>query len=79
MDIREDTSPLTPKKKPATGVQDFTAQVIVLNHPGQVSRIVSSLGIATPLTRLVLTLFSPRSNTVLVLLSNVFSSSGPED
>merc|ERR1719435_250477 len=25
------------KNKPATGVQDFTAQVIVLNHPGQVS------------------------------------------
>merc|ERR1712179_442483 len=23
--------------KPASGVQDFTAQVIVLNHPGQVS------------------------------------------
>ena len=30
-------SPLTPKNKPASGVQDFTAQVIVLNHPGQVS------------------------------------------
>merc|ERR1711934_1070577 len=25
------------KNKPASGVQDFTAQVIVLNHPGQVS------------------------------------------
>merc|ERR1719515_68720 len=25
------------KNKPATGVSDFTAQVIVLNHPGQVS------------------------------------------
>merc|ERR1712213_276557 len=25
------------KNKPAVGVQDFTAQVIVLNHPGQVS------------------------------------------
>merc|ERR1711872_1090967 len=25
------------KSKPASGVQDFTAQVIVLNHPGQVS------------------------------------------
>merc|ERR1712184_31847 len=25
------------KNKPATGVADFTAQVIVLNHPGQVS------------------------------------------
>merc|ERR1719153_1116586 len=25
------------KNKPAAGVQDFTAQVIVLNHPGQVS------------------------------------------
>ena len=25
------------KNKPATGVQDFTAQVIVLNNPGQVS------------------------------------------
>merc|ERR1711915_962691 len=25
------------KNKPATGVQNFTAQVIVLNHPGQVS------------------------------------------
>merc|ERR1740137_280186 len=25
------------KNKPACGVQDFTAQVIVLNHPGQVS------------------------------------------
>ena len=24
------------KNKPATGVADFTAQVIVLNHPGQV-------------------------------------------
>merc|ERR1712112_165388 len=24
------------KNKPATGVSDFTAQVIVLNHPGQV-------------------------------------------
>merc|ERR1712130_300439 len=27
----------TGKNKPATGVSDFTAQVIVLNHPGQVS------------------------------------------
>jgi elongation factor 1-alpha len=25
------------KNKPATGVQDFTAQVIVLNHPGQIA------------------------------------------
>ena len=25
------------KNKPATGVSDFTAQVIVLNHPGQVN------------------------------------------
>ena len=25
------------KNKPASGVQDFTAQVIVLNHPGQVN------------------------------------------
>merc|ERR1712179_722363 len=25
------------KNKPATGISDFTAQVIVLNHPGQVS------------------------------------------
>merc|ERR1711994_717439 len=25
------------KNKPATGVSDFTAQVIVLNHPGQIS------------------------------------------
>ena len=25
------------KNKPAAGVSDFTAQVIVLNHPGQVS------------------------------------------
>ena len=25
------------QNKPATGVSDFTAQVIVLNHPGQVS------------------------------------------
>merc|ERR1712013_186543 len=25
------------QNKPASGVQDFTAQVIVLNHPGQVS------------------------------------------
>ena len=25
------------KNKPASGVADFTAQVIVLNHPGQVS------------------------------------------
>merc|ERR1712242_276323 len=25
------------KNKPASGVSDFTAQVIVLNHPGQVS------------------------------------------
>merc|ERR1711994_282434 len=24
------------KNKPATGVSDFTAQVIVLNHPGQI-------------------------------------------
>ena len=25
------------KNKPASGVADFTAQVIVLNHPGQIS------------------------------------------
>ena len=31
------------KNKPATGVSDFTAQVIVLNHPGQVSRSWISL------------------------------------
>ena len=27
------------KNKPASGVADFTAQVIVLNHPGQVGHI----------------------------------------
>ena len=26
------------KNKPASGVADFTAQVIVLNHPGQVRK-----------------------------------------
>ena len=25
------------KNKPASGIADFTAQVIVLNHPGQIS------------------------------------------
>ena len=29
------------KNKPATGVSDFTAQVIVLNHPGQVSIVMA--------------------------------------
>merc|ERR1712098_873008 len=29
------------KNKPACGVADFTAQVIVLNHPGQVSNVYS--------------------------------------
>ena len=29
------------KNKPATGVADFTAQVIVLNHPGQVTTFSS--------------------------------------
>ena len=29
------------KNKPATGVSDFTAQVIVLNHPGQVTTFSS--------------------------------------
>ena len=32
------------KNKPATGVSDFTAQVIVLNHPGQVTRSSSWKG-----------------------------------
>merc|ERR1719175_200932 len=31
------------KNKPATGVSDFTAQVIVLNHPGQVSNGYSAV------------------------------------
>ena len=29
------------KNKPACGVKDFTALVIVLHHPGQVSNIIS--------------------------------------
>merc|ERR1719341_1814516 len=31
------------QNKPASGVQDFTAQVIVLNHPGQVSNRYSPI------------------------------------
>ena len=31
------------KNKPATGVSDFTAQVIVLNHPGQVRTLCDLL------------------------------------
>merc|ERR1712168_426623 len=36
-DIRRGYVASDSKNKPASGVQDFTAQVIVLNHPGQVS------------------------------------------
>merc|ERR1719189_2192990 len=36
-DIRRGYVASDSKNKPATGVSDFTAQVIVLNHPGQVS------------------------------------------
>merc|ERR1719434_189805 len=36
-DIKRGYVPSDSKNKPATGVSDFTAQVIVLNHPGQVS------------------------------------------
>merc|ERR1719331_2657360 len=36
-DIKRGYVPSDSKNKPASGVQDFTAQVIVLNHPGQVS------------------------------------------
>merc|ERR1712215_513278 len=36
-DIKRGNVTSDSKNKPATGVQDFTAQVIVLNHPGQVS------------------------------------------
>merc|ERR1719264_996210 len=36
-DIKRGYVTSDPKNKPATGVSDFTAQVIVLNHPGQVS------------------------------------------
>merc|ERR1712130_503060 len=36
-DIKRGYVPSDSKNKPATGVADFTAQVIVLNHPGQVS------------------------------------------
>merc|ERR1711884_379886 len=36
-DIKRGYTASDSKNKPATGVADFTAQVIVLNHPGQVS------------------------------------------
>ena len=36
-DIKRGNVASDSKNKPATGVQDFTAQVIVLNHPGQIS------------------------------------------
>merc|ERR1712136_512528 len=36
-DIKRGNVASDSKNKPATGVQDFAAQVIVLNHPGQVS------------------------------------------
>jgi len=36
-DIKRGNVASDSKNKPATGVADFTAQVIVLNHPGQVS------------------------------------------
>merc|ERR1712014_18229 len=36
-DIKRGNVASDSKNKPATGVSDFTAQVIVLNHPGQVS------------------------------------------
>merc|ERR1712112_797687 len=35
-DIKRGYVPSDSKNKPATGVADFTAQVIVLNHPGQI-------------------------------------------
>merc|ERR1711915_966552 len=36
-DIKRGSVASDSKNKPAAGVSDFTAQVIVLNHPGQVS------------------------------------------
>ena len=36
-DIKRGNVASDSKNKPASGVADFTAQVIVLNHPGQVS------------------------------------------
>merc|ERR1711990_235866 len=36
-DIKRGNVASDSKNKPATGVSDFTAQVIVLNHPGQIS------------------------------------------
>ena len=36
-DIKRGNVASDSKNKPASGVSDFTAQVIVLNHPGQVS------------------------------------------
>ena len=36
-DIKRGYGASDSKNKPAAGVSDFTAQVIVLNHPGQVS------------------------------------------
>ena len=36
------------KNKPATSVSDFTAQVIVLNHPGQVSIVIRDGSLLLP-------------------------------
>merc|ERR1712228_545831 len=60
------------KNKPATGVSDFTAQVIVLNHPGQVPNGYSPLLESSPrsLRRLTGVLASP--------LRTRLSSSSPE-
>merc|ERR1719340_567844 len=53
------------KNKPATGVSDFTAQVIVLNHPGQVS---NGYSLSSTVTRLTLLASLPRSRRRLIVV-----------
>merc|ERR1719225_747263 len=53
------------KNKPAFAAKDFTAQVIVLNHPGQICNGYSPVLIATPLT-LLANLTKSRRRSIVV-------------
>ena len=66
------------KDKPAAGVADFTAQVIVLNHPGQVSNGYSPVldchtaHIACKVSQPLSTLSSPSSSDHHPVLMSVW-------
>merc|ERR1712179_199116 len=77
-DIKRGYAASYSKNKPASGVSDLTAQVIVLNHPGQAPTDTALSLIATPRTLLAsLPKTTPSSSSLVTPLLSLLPPASP--